>query len=214
MKKGKQQLLILSAAVILASTVLGTLAYFTDTTDVVVNTFTVGKVGITLTETGDGTPNTQGGQEYDLIPGLTYEKKPAVTVNSDSEEAYVRMLATVTYQETADEVFTKYPVEKWLDIKDVCWRVNGAPVTIKKDGTISRTYEFRYQATVNNESGPEKDGVLEPLFTKVTIPGEVDNAEMATLQGLQISVVAHAIQAAGFENADEAWAAFGAQEGK
>ena len=47
------------------------------------------------------------------------------------------------------------------------------------------------------------------LFTSITVPGEeVTNDNIGNLTSVVIDVEAHAIQADGFENADEAWEAF------
>jgi len=123
MGKGKKALLIVvCAALLVVASVMGTLAYLTDT-DVAVNTFTVGNVHIKLDEAkvnAQGLPvkmvngqetiaddrlvadrvstedpaNPQGNQ-YHLQPGLSYTKDPTVTVKGTSEDAYVRMLVTV-----------------------------------------------------------------------------------------------------------------------
>ena len=58
-----------------------TLALLADKTESVVNTFTVGDVDITLTETT--------GDEYKMIPGSTIEKDPTVAVLADSEECWL-----------------------------------------------------------------------------------------------------------------------------
>ena len=49
---------------------------------------------------------------------------------------------------------------------------------------------------------------LEPLFETITIPGTLDNDAILNLNSISITIEAHAIQATGFANADEAWAAF------
>lgn len=55
---------------------------------------------------------------------------------------------------------------------------------------------------------------LEPLFTNVVIPGSLNNDALRELENanVEIKIVAHAIQAAGFGTADEAWKAFNAQQ--
>ena len=79
--------LILALVLVFGAAVGGTIAYLTDTTDPVTNTFTVGKVDITLTETfntdtdNDGTNDAWKAQ---LIPGTTYAKDPVVTVTANS----------------------------------------------------------------------------------------------------------------------------------
>ena len=119
-KTSKALLLTLCAVLLVAASVMGTMAYLTST-DEVVNTFTVGKVAIKLDEAkvnADGTP-VEGaarvqGNEYHLLPGHTYTKDPTVTVLQGSEESYVRLkvtfnnaaeiIAMCTDPEFADEV--------------------------------------------------------------------------------------------------------------
>ena len=98
--KSKALLLTLCAVLLIAASVLGTMAYLTST-DTVTNTFTVGKVEIKLDEakvTTDGIPVEGAARvtanSYKLMPGTTYTKDPTVTVKAGSEESYVRMKVT------------------------------------------------------------------------------------------------------------------------
>ena len=98
--RSKALLLTLCAVLLVAASVLGTMAYLTST-DEVNNTFTVGKVSIKLDEakvTTDGTPVANADRvkanEYKLMPGHTYTKDPTVTVEKGSESSYVRMKVT------------------------------------------------------------------------------------------------------------------------
>ena len=79
----KKKILALCLVVALAVTAVvgGTLAYFTDT-DAKTNTFTTGKVDITLNETFDE-------QTAKLLPGKDIAK--IVNVTNNEEEAYVRL---------------------------------------------------------------------------------------------------------------------------
>ena len=112
MKTGNKILLwCLGFVAVAAISVAGTLAYLTDQ-DSVVNTFTVGKVQITLDETKVNTDGTvvEGAErvqknEYHLIPGQTYTKDPMITVEENSEEAYVRMMVTLNCAEELKEIF-------------------------------------------------------------------------------------------------------------
>ena len=61
--------------------VAGTLAWLTDKTESVKNTFTTSNVDITLTETT--------GSNYQMIPGFTITKDPKVTVIAGSEDCYL-----------------------------------------------------------------------------------------------------------------------------
>lgn len=216
MKKTKAILMALCAVLLVAASVMGTLAYLTST-DEVVNTFTVGKVKITLDEAkvgedgkalADGTrwhPTTNDPeQEYHLLPGHSYDKDPTVTVKAGSDKSYVRMLVTVSFENeltdaqlatSLDSIFTGYDATKW-DREDK---------TVSTDKK-SISYEYRYSTTVKPSA--DTDLKLAPLFTKVEVPNTYTNEDIAALNGMQITVVAQAIQAYGFANADAAWTAF------
>lgn len=80
----KKNLILTLTAVMLAFAigVGGTIAYFTDTTDAQVNEFTVGNVNIDLTE-----PSWKG--DATLMPGVSFDKDPTITVAEKSMDAYV-----------------------------------------------------------------------------------------------------------------------------
>lgn len=103
--KTKALLMSLCAVLLVAASVLGTMAYLTDSKDVK-NTFTVGNVAIKLDEAKvnengtqvvdkDGNPVARVTEnKYKLLPGHTYVKDPTVTVLTPSVESYVRMKVT------------------------------------------------------------------------------------------------------------------------
>lgn len=88
----KKTILVAAIAVMLVAALVvgGTLAYFTDT-DTKTNTFTVGKVDITLNEKGADGKDFQ--QDQKLYPGTKTQNNIAkivtVTNNEDSEDAYL-----------------------------------------------------------------------------------------------------------------------------
>ena len=57
-------------------------------------------------------------------------------------------------------------------------------------------------------SAPDTDVKLPTVFDAISVPDDVTNDQLATLENFQITVVAEAIQADGFANAGAAWAAF------
>ena len=210
MKRSKSLVLALCAILLVVGTVLGTVAYLQDTASVV-NTFTVGNVHLKLDEAvvdekGEPTGGrTETGNAYHLIPGETYTKDPTVTGLKGSEESYVRMMLTLNCASELDaifapngavltEIFKGYDATKWEYVD----------VTRGNDNTI--TYEFRYFETVKPEQ--HDDLVLDALFDTVTVPNTMTGEQLATIADLKITVEAHAIQATGFANADEAWTAF------
>lgn len=225
MKKTTKVLLTLACAVLLiTASVMGTLAYLTDD-DTVTNTFTVGQVHINLDEkdiTKDEDSRTETGNSYHLLPGHKYDKDPTVTVLEGSEESYIRMLVTVTFDQQLtdaalatelDGIFTGYNAATWprkdktVSTATVSEGENAKTVTVI-------TYEYRYKEKV---AALTADVKLDALFTKVEIPSTWDNDDMKAVGNFKIEVVAQAIQASGFEATEEksaedaAWAAFATQ---
>lgn len=95
---------MLSAALIVCTTVAGTLAWLTDTTDPVVNTFTVGDINITLTE--------RQNLDLKMVPGRTITKDPKVTVKAGSEACwlFVKVEKSVKF----DDFMTFEMADGWI----------------------------------------------------------------------------------------------------
>ena len=209
MKKAKKILVLaLSACLLVAVTIGATVAYLT-AEDEVVNTFTVGNVQIELNETDvkpDGTKDTDervDANTYHLLPGHTYTKDPTVKVLATSEECYVKMTVTIDKASELDaifapdgatltDIFNDYNPAKWIAKGDT------------KDAN-TRTYEFWYYDVVD---ASEEDKPLEALFSSITVPGTITGKQLATIDGMTITVNAYAIQADGFADDKEAWEAF------
>lgn len=238
--KSKALLLTLCAVLLIAASVLGTVAYLTSSAEVK-NTFTVGKVEIKLDEAkvnADGIPVEGAARvtanSYKLMPGTTYTKDPTVTVKAGSEESYVRMkvtfnnateiIALCTDPEFADEVtgvenafplirmvkFVEANAAKWdgiipdnmVDTEDM---LADAKYFAYDAETDTLTYYFYYKATV---SGAEGDVVLPVLFDSIKVPEWVTGEQLKALNDFRITVVAEAIQAGSFADANDAWSHF------
>ncbi|MCR4963725.1 MAG: SipW-dependent-type signal peptide-containing protein [Firmicutes bacterium] len=87
-KHTRRTALIVSLAVIVCCLIGGTIAWLTDTTDQITNTFTIGKVDIDLTEQNPANKTAQ------MIPGSDITKDPKVTVDASSEDCYVYIQIT------------------------------------------------------------------------------------------------------------------------
>ena len=84
----KRKLIIaLALCLALALGIGGTMAYLTATTGPVVNTFTIGNVGLTLEE-NKGTM-VDGKHQFKMVPGNTIDKDPTVTVTAGSEDCWL-----------------------------------------------------------------------------------------------------------------------------
>lgn len=243
--KTKALLMSLCAVLLVAASVLGTMAYLTDSKDVK-NTFTVGNVAIKLDEAKvdengtqvvdkDGNPVARVTRnEYKLLPNHTYVKDPTVTVLKPSVASYVRMkvtfnkasalIAMCTDPEYADEVtgienafplirmvnFVEANADKWdgiipdndVETADMLAKAKYFAYDAEAD---TLTYYFYYNEAV---AAPTADVVLPVLFDSITVPQWATGDQLKKLEGFEINVVAEAIQADGFANADAAWAKF------
>ncbi|MDY2983178.1 MAG: SipW-dependent-type signal peptide-containing protein [Eubacteriales bacterium] len=208
----KKTIAIVALVVLVAvASVLGTLAYLTST-DTVKNTFTVGKVNITLDEAEvdmNGVAVTPAKRvkknEYKLMPGHTYTKDPMVTVLAGSEPSYIKMTVTFSKANELDAIFAPTGADLTSIFKgydSANWIAKG---NTKDAAANTRTYEFWYKETVG---APTADVALDALFDSITIPGEITQAQLETIKDMTITVTAYAIQADGFANADAAWAKF------
>ena len=203
--------LVMMAVLLVAASVMGTLAYLTST-DTVTNTFTVGKVAIKLDE---AKANTDGSlvagadrvkeNSYKLLPGHTYTKDPMVTVLEGSEPSFIKMTVTFSMAKELDAIFAPtganltsifngYDAANWI-----------AKGNTKDANANTRTYEFWYKETVG---APDGDVALDALFDSITVPGTITQEQLKTIEGMTITVTAYAIQADGFATADKAWEKF------
>ena len=114
--RGSKALVIVLALVLLVgATIGGTIAWLTDVTDPVVNTFTVGNIDIELTEDDTTPDNTDdaNANSYKMIPGHTIAKNPTVTVVDGSEDCWLfvkleEAIAPQTTDNSFDKTFDDY----------------------------------------------------------------------------------------------------------
>ena len=166
------------AALILCITgvTYGTLAYFTDK-DTRANVITIGHVTGTLTETDEHMrdDNTTGKDYTNVKPGDVLDKDPTVTLDKESEDAYVRV--SINYEGlTKEQVLA---IENNLDIS--------AGWTKSEDGY------YYYNEILSNKTGAINSS---KVFSKVTIPTEWGN-EIAGIT-FNINVKAEFIQSDNF----------------
>lgn len=166
------------AALILCITgvTYGTLAYFTDK-DTRANVITIGHVTGTLTETDEHMrdDNTIGKDYTNVNPGDVLDKDPTVTLDKESEDAYVRV--SINYEGLTKE--QALAIENNLDIS--------AGWTKSEDGY------YYYNEILSNKTGAINSS---KVFSKVTIPTEWGN-EIAGIT-FNINVKAEFIQSDNF----------------
>ena len=165
----------------------GTIAWLTDHTAEVKNTFTVGNIDIDLTETTT---------DYKMTPGKTIAKDPKVTVEAGSEASYV----FVKVDESTDPKLSDY-ISYTIDAD---WK--------RVDGT-ENVYYREVAATEADVSFDVLDG--NEVTVKDTVTKDMMDALEAKGEDYRptLTFTAYAIQSAdlGTTNISEIWAM--AQEG-
>ena len=210
--KTRRILMLLGCAVLLVCLSVGaTLAYLTST-DSVENTFTVGKVKITLDETDVDVYGVQDGatrvqkNEYKLIPGHPYTKDPTIHVEAGSEKCWlfvkvVNDIAAIEALSTDDtpNIATQMEKNHWKALV-----VDGA--------TVENVYYYEYDG--NGIVDASTTAVDKVVFSNFTLKNDADVASFVGQDGkvsAKITVDAYAVQADGFDTAAAAWeATFGA----
>lgn len=133
--KKRYMWLMISAALALTVVVGSTLAYLIASSNRVENTFTIGDVGITLTETT--------GSDYKLTPGAAVTKDPTVTVKAKSEACWV--FVKITHSTDFDNLCIYSTADGWTALEGESGvyyqRIEKAPVNTRlavlKDNTVT-----------------------------------------------------------------------------
>ena len=198
---------------LLATCFAGTYAYLMDS-ESQVNTFTTGKVYITLDEvvvekdeeTGNLVPKiedekevrTSENQEYKLFPGMTVDKDPTITLDEGSEDAWIAAKITLEKYDCYDDgllrggIFHVEPVAEGERLYEV--------VADEKNGTENHP-NYVYYIYVTKPMVAKESIVL---FEELWIPFSWDNDDMKALDEMKIQVEAYGVQANGFATCQEA----------
>ena len=202
--KNKALLLSLCAVLLVAASVLGTMAYLTSQ-DAVTNTFSVGSVAITMDESDvdnstEGENDRDKANNYKLLPGHQYTKDPIIHVASTSENCYLFVIvkneiAAIESDAAGDKTVAAQIVENgWNEVgttADGTLYVYGAvtdPTAVAggANKTVFTTFKIDGDKVVNVSDGK-------------TVPeGKFDLSGYA---GKTIIVTAYAVQVDGFEDA-------------
>lgn len=196
MKKTKVVLAMVCAVLLVAASVMGTLAYLTSTATVT-NTFTVGdNVVITLdeadvTELGELKYKEDGvtlkdrvtANTYKLLPGFTYVKDPTVHVTGESCYVYITVTGDISSVEpTTDSTYVSVATQ----ITNNGWQ--------KVDGY---TNLYVYATGSDTKTAVSKTTNL-PIFGSFTVDENVSYDTLNVMDKGSIEINAYAVQKDGF----------------
>ena len=154
-RASKGLVMLLALVLVFGVAVGGTIAWLTDKTDTVTNTFTTSGIEVTIAETegtGDGL-----NKSYQMIPGHTIKKDPTVTVKANSEDCYVFIKVEKTNG-----------VDNYLD-----YSINSGWTELEKDSGV-------YYHVFTKTSSDQPLAIL--TNNTVTVKGEVTQAMMKTAE--------------------------------
>lgn len=226
--RSKALLLTLCAVLLVAASVLGTMAYLTSTGEVK-NTFTVGQVKITLDEAkvdvngkalkGDAAERVTN-NSYKLLPGHSYDKDPTIHVDPSSEDCFIRAKVTINHANEWQALVTKYAGGNLTNIitgfDENIWWVDSKCTTIDTvNNTITYTFVYKnenHTEELSKRIWTKSDSTDLVLFKEIKMPGGLTNEEIAEVANTEITVIAEAIQADGFTSEADAWAAFAGRQ--
>ena len=211
----KKAALLAALAVILLTITAGTLAYLTDTSKTVQNTFTVGQVKIKLTEST---------YDYKMEPGVPIDKDPVVTVEKGSLASWL-FIEVAESEEASLSEYIKYKIKtgerenEWHELKEASVPDNvyvyylKAPA-VPEDAAEADTYhilaggeyEYAYKPPEASETWTFTWG-----DDQVLVKPEVTRAMMEAIQPTgsiappKLTFTAYAVQRDGFDTAEAAW---------
>lgn len=162
--KKKTIVLIMSLTLVACLSIGATLAWLTSQTGTLTNTFTIGKIGLTLDEAEvsynrveDSENRTTSGNSYFVYNSAVLPKDPTVTIEADSEDCYVFM--SCVQSESLKNFIKPIDIDEdhWTEVEGYegkglyVYSQGGSPVLVNKSDSNQK---------------------LEPLFTTVTIKDE------------------------------------------
>lgn len=215
MKKNKKLIAIISCMILLIGAVGATIAWLTDKTNEVVNTFTVGDINIELTETWN-TASEEGGDNDlwtgKMIPGDTLFKDPTVTVKKGSEACWLFVKVTETCDVTKPNSTDKYAFSDFITYSVITGENGWTALGDSYPNVYYREVADLTSADAEDVSFTviqDKGGNASQVTVNDTVTKEMLEAVMKTAGANNyptLTFKAYAVQKANVNTAFDAWA--------
>lgn len=200
--RSKALLLILCAMLLLIASALGTVAYLT-VQDTVKNTFSVGKVDVTLDEGSDGSAGKRSMRarstgapvdenDHILMPGHTYTKDHTIHVDAVSEDSYIFV--------KVENGIASY--EAPSSAEEGGYRTIADQITDNGWTALESAADVYYREYTKSSTGSDF-----AVFDTFKIADNANDAESWGSCDAQVAVTAYAVQKDGFDTASAAWMA-------
>lgn len=177
MKTKKILALALAAVLLVAVGVGGTLAWLTDDSDTLTNTFTETKINVSLGETT--------GENYEMVPGRVIAKDPKVTLETGSEPSYV--FVKITQSGNFEDYMNAYEMtDKWTQV--------GSDIE-EADGSITKVWKYNDVVNEGDVLQVLAGGTAGQVTVKDTVTKTMmDNITKGDVAKPTLGITAYAIQ--------------------
>ena len=200
--RSKALLLILCAMLLLIASALGTVAYLT-VQDTVKNTFSVGKVDVTLDEGSEGSAGKRSMRarstgapvdenDHILMPGHTYTKDHTIHVDAVSEDSYIFV--------KVENGIASY--EAPSSAEEGGYRTIADQITDNGWTALESAADVYYREYTKSSTGSDF-----AVFDTFKIADNANDVESWGSCDAQVAVTAYAVQKDGFDTASAAWMA-------
>lgn len=185
--KKRTMALLLALTLVVGAAVGGTIAWLTDETEKVENTFTAGNIDIDLTETDADNDGKTNENSYKMVPGNIIEKDPLVTVKKDSEACWL----FVQVKESDDKKFGDYMeytmADGWMELGDgVYYREVPATTDAAADFQVLANDQVKVKDSVTKDMMNILTAENYPTLTFKAFAVQKDNIADATTAWAQI----------------------------
>ena len=178
--KKKTLALLLALVLVFGAAVGGTIAYLTDTTAPITNTFTVGNINIDLAETATN---------FKMVPGCDIAKDPKVTVVANSEACW--LFVKIEKSDNLDSFISYNVASGWTQGDGTNIPANVWYRAVAKDATVKS-----FQLLAGDNTYPTGC---------ISVKNIVTNDNMNTAAEAQLVYTAYACQSANM-SVEAAWA--------
>lgn len=174
-RKQRNRRIAMTVALVLVvalASIGGTIAWLTDKTDPVENTFTVGDINITLAETTT---------DYKMVPGNTIAKDPKVTVKANSEACW--LFVKIGKSANLDQFITYNVASGWTALtgvdgvyyREVAATTTDIPFDVLADNQVS----VKDSVTKTMMEGLNVTAAPQPTLTFTAFACQKDNVSTA-----------------------------------
>ena len=172
--------LIAAIVLVIGCTAGGTVAWLVSKPTAIVNTFTIGNINATLTETE---------RAYNIVPGVDIVKDPVATVKANSEDCYL---------------FVQLTEENWPTFTEADKTTRKVKYEIVDGWTKLESVDGVYYREVTKSDADQPFHVL--MGDKVTVSNTLTKENADAITGTpKLTVAVYAVQKAGIDTPAKAW---------